>query len=131
MDDHSVFLTISGLVFGPKGQRRWPDELKARIVAETLEAGVKVQDVAERYGLRPNHLSAWRRLARDGKLVLPAPAAEADPVFTPMLVDPIAEPEDRCLPTEAIEVVHLDVVVRLGVNTPAQRIAEIARALAT
>jgi len=131
MDDHSEFLTISGLAFGPKGHRRWPDELKARIVAETLEDGAKVQDVAERYGLRPNHLSAWRRLARDGKLVLPAPAVEADPVFTPMLVDPIAEPEDRSLPTAAIEIVHLNVVVRLGANTPAQRIAEIARALAT
>ena len=42
MDDHGEFLTSSDLILGPKGHRRWPDEVKARIVAETLErAGVK------------------------------------------------------------------------------------------
>jgi hypothetical protein len=30
MDDHSEFLTISGLVFGPKGQRRWPSVVSSR-----------------------------------------------------------------------------------------------------
>ncbi|NEI52870.1 transposase [Rhizobium leguminosarum] len=50
--------------------RRWPDEVKAPIVSESLRPGAKVNGVAEQYGLKPNHLSTSRR---QGKLVLPAP----------------------------------------------------------
>ena len=64
------------------GRRRRPDELKARIVAETLEAGATVRGVARRYGVHETQLSCWRRVAREGGLVLPA-----DPVeFAPLVV---------------------------------------------
>ena len=53
------------------GKRNWPPELKARIVAETLIEGSTVNAVVKRYELIHSTMSDWRRMARQGKLVLP------------------------------------------------------------
>lgn len=37
---------------GREFQRHWPDEVKAQIVSESLRPGAKVNEVAERFGLR-------------------------------------------------------------------------------
>jgi len=58
---------------GREVHRHWPDEVKAQIVSESLRPGALVNEVAERHGLKPNRLSTWRTMARQGKLVLPAP----------------------------------------------------------
>ena len=127
MERSTEFLTDIDVVVGPRGHRRWPDALKARIVAETLVEGATVRDVAARYDVRANHLSSWRRLAREGKLVLPA-LPEPEPAFAPMVVEELT---DRTVATGGakLEIVCGDVVIRLDTATPAARIAEIVRAL--
>ena len=55
-----------------RGNRRWPDDLKARIVAESFQPGARAVDVARRHGLVAHQLSDWRRLARQGLLRVPA-----------------------------------------------------------
>lgn len=130
METTREFLKGLGVEITQSGHRRWPDDLKARIVAETLVPGATVNDVARKYDLRANHLSSWRRLAKDGDLVLPAPTTEAD--FAPLVVfdvdppQPVEEPEPV---TTVIEIMAGAVCVRLDGATPAGRIADIVRAL--
>lgn len=63
------------VITGVGGRRTWSREDKARIVAESFAAGANVSAVARRYGLRPQQVYAWRRLARTGTLALPAEEA--------------------------------------------------------
>ena len=42
---------------------QWSEQQRRRIVADSRVAGASVQEVAHRYGVRPNLLSSWRRQA--------------------------------------------------------------------
>ena len=101
--------------------------MKARIVAETLERGARVKDVAERHGVQPQQVTAWRRLVRSGKLAIPA---ERETEFAALVIDPAAVERSSEAPSNALlEIAVGDVAVRLPGDTSAARIAEIARAL--
>lgn len=105
--------------------RKWPDEVKARIVAETLVPGATVNEVAARHGLKANHLSSWRTMARQGKLVLPAPEDEVE--FAAMVV--AAPPPKKAAAEEIVEIIMGPVTIRLETSASAERIAAVARAL--
>ena len=62
-----------------RARRRWSVEEKARVVRESFRAGKRVGEVARRYGVSRWQLSAWRSLARAGKLAVPA-SAQPEPV---------------------------------------------------
>ncbi|CAN7357816.1 transposase [Rhizobium sp. LjRoot258] len=112
---------------GREVHRHWPDEVKAQIVSESLRPGAKVNEVAERFGLRANRLSTWRTMARQGKLVLPAPV---DPVeFAAVIVDPPVS-EALSKPVSRPEVIVGSVTIRLEEGASAARIAAVARACA-
>ncbi len=51
-------------ILGRERRRRWSDEDRARIVAESFEPGVPVSWVARRHDLSPSQLFAWRKAAR-------------------------------------------------------------------
>jgi transposase len=73
-------------VYAGVGRKRWPDELKAEIVAESFRPGAVVADVARRHGCRPQQVHGWRRMARLGQLALPATADTLS--FVPLVTEP-------------------------------------------
>lgn len=133
------FLRGYGVDIRFNGQRRWPDEIKARIVAESLKRGATVNAVAAKYGLRANHLSEWRGWARNGRLVLPA--VEDDSFcFAPIVLSdggtaaPVPVLSERPIKLDApisqlIEIVVGDVIIRLDGAVSPSRVAEIVRAI--
>lgn len=120
METTREFLKRLGVEVSQTGHRRWPDDLKARIVAETLVPGATVNDVARKYDMRANHLSSWRRMAKDGDLVLPAPDPQTDFAALVVFGDEPAPPAPVPEPVTAlIEIISGSVAVRLDSDAPA------------
>jgi transposase len=67
-------------------RRQWPEGLKRRIVAETLEPGSSVSIVARRHDVNTNQVFSWRRELLPKKPVI-APAI-ADGTMVPVEIAP-------------------------------------------
>jgi transposase len=66
------------ILTGPGRRRKWSAEEKGRIVAETLEPGARVSEVARRWQVCPQQIFGWRREARQE----PKPSPE-EPLSSP------------------------------------------------
>jgi transposase len=88
-------------------RRRWSLSAKQDIVAETLKPGASVSAVAQRYGLHPSQLFAWRKTARDGRLV-----EESRVEFAPVVIAP--EPAALPPPTAISTPGRMEIVLGNG-----------------
>jgi transposase len=119
---------------GPPKRRRFSTEEKAALVAASLEPGASVSELARRRGMHPQVLFTWRRLAREGKLALPA---DALPMFAAVVAAddtlPTAQAEVRPAAPGAASgeiVVELGALrLRIGADVPPARVAALVSAL--
>lgn len=70
---------VMELITGRERRRRWSAADKLLIVAETHEAGARINAVAARHGICESLIYTWRRQVREGVLVAPE-----RPVFMPV-----------------------------------------------
>lgn len=124
-------------------RRRWSAEEKGRIVAETLQAGMTVTEVARRWHVCPQQVWGWRREAREGQLVLRETDSNprAAPRFVPIVADAAAsstevESEVAALErahalaaTPSVEIRLAGAVVRVAVGTDAALLSDVLRAV--
>jgi transposase len=110
------------VITGVGGRRAWSDEDKGRIVAESFAVGANVSAVARRYGLRPQQVYAWRRLARDGALALPSEAALG---FVPV----IAAESEPATPSGIVEIEITGTVIRVAPGVDWRHLRDVLRAV--
>ena len=76
-------------VFRGQARRRWSEEDKRRLVAETLAPGQTVHGVARRRGVSPSQLFAWRKSVRTGvERPVPVPVPVPVPGFAAVEIVP-------------------------------------------
>jgi transposase len=118
------------VITGDGGRRAWSPEDKGRIITESFAAGANVSEVARRYGLRPQQVYAWRRLARSGALTLPAEAALG---FVPVVAME-GEPTPPVAPPPRAGVIEIEVdgaVIRAAPGVDWRHLREVLRAVKT
>ncbi len=109
----------------PGRRRKWSDDDKARIVAETLEPGAVVAEVARRRQVCPQQVFTWRREMRAGAAVQLdfVPIVPANSMALP---EPIAAPARSC---PSIELEVAGAVLRVAPGTDGDLLTIVLRAI--
>ena len=110
---------------GPGRRRRWSDADKARIVAETLEPGAVVAEVARRRQLCPQQIFGWRREMRADA----APPLAFVPIVPALPAPPPEFAAASACVSPAIEVQLADAVLRIAPGTDEAMLTMVLRAL--
>ena len=114
------------VITGVGGRRAWSDEDKGRIVTESFAIGANVSAVARRYGLRPQQVYAWRRLARDGTLALPSEGALG---FVPVIAAESEPAPSAATPPGIIEIEITGTVIRVVPGVDWRHLRDVLRAV--
>ena len=114
------------VITGVGGRRAWSDEDKGRIVAESFAAGANVSAVARRYGLRPQQVYAWRRLACGGALALPSEGALG---FVPVIAAESEPAPSAATPSGVVEIEITGTVIRVAPGVDWCHLRDVLRAV--
>ncbi len=120
------------LITGTTRRRRWSDDERARILAESFEPGANVSAVARRHGVHGGLLHYWRKQARTRA----REAAQADaPLFIPVAIakasgDAVGEmPQPLSSPSRKIEIETRGALVRVPTGVDPETLAVVLAAL--
>ena len=101
------------VITGTARRRAWSSREKARLVAESLEPGASVSQIARRNGVSPGQLFTWRR---DAKASANSGPAASTPAFVPVSISEAASPSRQPSSSIEIEVHGARIHVRSGVD---------------
>ena len=99
-------------------RRRWSEDEKMRIVAESFGGPRLVSATARRHGISPSLLYTWRRAFRAERIGSEDPA----PGFVPAMIIPETRPDSGASPTGRMEIVIAKgrrIIVDAGVDAAA------------
>jgi transposase len=88
------------VLVGPERRRRWSEDEKARIIAESLQPGAQVADIARRHGVSRGLIYTWRREARCAPA---SPVVSPESRFVPVLLSAPEEPQSAATVAETTD----------------------------
>jgi transposase len=122
------------LITGTARRRRWSDDERARILAESFEPGANVSAIARRHGVSGGLLHSWRRQAR---LRAVDASATNEPPFVPVTIaegggqaiGAVGETASLPSPGRMIEIETSGALVRVPVGVDSRTLAVVLGAL--